>query len=113
MVGVQPENDVIKLNAGPNYTMKANDICLYMSITKEENSSLLIANTAHDTIPEEELKLTEQLSRKLSFRRASFSVSKPASLPSNSEARPFVQRSSKPFNKTFALFKTISILLIF
>lgn len=77
LVGVQPENDVIKLNAGPGYIMKANDICFYMSITKEENSSLQIAASAHQNIPDEDLTLTEQLTRKLSFRRSSFSIAKP------------------------------------
>ena len=94
LVGVQPENEMIKLNAGPHYIMKPSDICFYMSITKEENSSLLIANSAHETIPDEELKLTEQFTRKLSFRRASFSASKPSITSSNSENKSFL-RSGK------------------
>ena len=46
------ENDpleVIKLNAGPDYIMKQNDICFYMSISKEENSSLMVNNHAEET----------------------------------------------------------------
>lgn len=71
LIGVQPDNDLIKINAGPNYIMKANDICFYMSITKEENSSLLIAASVSQNIPDEDLNLTAQLSRKISFRRLS------------------------------------------
>lgn len=51
--------------------MKATDICYYMSITKEENSSLLIAETNNYDIKEEEPSTTGQLSRRLS--RVSFS----------------------------------------
>jgi hypothetical protein len=68
-VGVQTESDSIKLNPGPNYLMKSNDLCFYMSISKEENSSLML-NKANEN--EEDLTLTEQLSRKISFRRSSF-----------------------------------------
>lgn len=73
LIGIQPENEQIKINPGPNYIMKASDICFYMSITKEENSSLLIAATtanASNIIPDEELNLTAHLTRKISFRRA-------------------------------------------
>ena len=72
LVGIQPENDAIKLNAGPNYIVKGSDICFYMSITKEENSSLLM--TESTDIPDEELSLTGQLTRRLSFKRPSFST---------------------------------------
>ena len=42
---MQPgDNPSIKLNAGPDYIMKSNDICFYMSISKEENSSLMVNN---------------------------------------------------------------------
>ena len=68
LVGVQPENDVIKLNPGPNYIMAETDVCFYMSITKEENSSLLIAASANQHIPDEDLTLTGQLVRRMSFR---------------------------------------------
>ena len=45
LIGVLEENknnqfEFIKLNPGPNYIMKATDICYYMNIFKEENSSL-------------------------------------------------------------------------
>lgn len=91
LVGVQPENDVIKLNAGPSYTMKPTDICFYMSITKEENSSLLIAASAHQNIPEEDLTLTS-FTRKLSFRRSSFNVGKAINLQNqSSESKPFLK----------------------
>jgi hypothetical protein len=77
LVGVQPENDLIKLNAGPNYTMSKSDVCFYMSVSKEENSSLLIAESANQQIPDEDLNLTGgSLTKKLSFRRSSFNVSK-------------------------------------
>lgn len=77
LVGVQPENEAIKINAGPQYTMKATDVCFYMSITKEENSSLLVAQ--NENLPDEDLTLTGQLTRKLSFRRNSFNMPKSAS----------------------------------
>ena len=91
LVGVQPENEAIRINAGPNYTMKANDVCFYMSITKEENSSLLIAQ--NENIPEEDLTLTGQLTRKLSFRRGSFNMSKGTSAYNiNSDSKPFIPK---------------------
>jgi hypothetical protein len=65
LVGVQPENSMIKLNAGPTYIMKSNDICFYMSITKEENSSLMISNAQN--LPDEDLSLA-YFKRRLSFR---------------------------------------------
>lgn len=34
----------VLLNPGPNYILKASDICFYMNITKEENSALLPAS---------------------------------------------------------------------
>jgi potassium channel subfamily T protein 1 len=73
---VQPENEVIKLNAGPGYIMKPTDICFYMSITKEENSSVMV-DPAHQNLPDEDLNLVNNnnLSRKLSaFRRPSVAV---------------------------------------
>lgn len=73
MVGVQSENDEIKLNAGPKYILKSNDVCFYMSITKEENSSLLIEASEKEQIPEEDLTLTGNFVKKFSFRRPSFS----------------------------------------
>lgn len=49
--------------------MKSTDICFYMSITKEENSSFTFE--ANNMLNEEEISLTGQLTRKLSFRRVS------------------------------------------
>ncbi|KAK9736596.1 Calcium-activated BK potassium channel alpha subunit [Popillia japonica] len=50
LVGVRPSElpefyeDTILLNPGPRHIMKKTDICYYMSITKEENSSFTVAN---------------------------------------------------------------------
>lgn len=50
LVGVRPAElpefyeDTILLNPGPRHIMKKTDICYYMSITKEENSSFTVAN---------------------------------------------------------------------
>ncbi|XP_054711041.1 potassium channel subfamily T member 1-like [Uloborus diversus] len=47
LVGVKAEMGgtwPILLNPGPNYILKASDICFYMNITKEENSALLPAS---------------------------------------------------------------------
>lgn len=46
LVGVKTEMGgtwPVLLNPGPNYVLKASDICFYMNITKEENSALLPA----------------------------------------------------------------------
>ncbi|GFV97191.1 potassium channel subfamily T member 1 [Trichonephila clavipes] len=46
LVGVKTEMGgtwPILLNPGPNYILKASDICFYMNITKEENSAFLPA----------------------------------------------------------------------
>ncbi len=80
---------MIKLNAGPTYIMNESDICFYMSITKEENSSLLIAASANENIPDEDLTLTGQLTRRLSFRRTSFNMGRSPSMA-----------ETKPLNKT-------------
>lgn len=40
MVGVQKEGSTIQLNPGQRHTMRANDICYYMALTKEELSSI-------------------------------------------------------------------------
>jgi hypothetical protein len=90
-VGVQPENDAIKLNPGSTYIMKPSDICFYMSITKEENSQ--IAEKANDNLTDDDLKLTEQLTRRLSFRRASFSTSKTTTSISG-ETKPMLKKSA-------------------
>jgi len=53
LVGVRPAElpefyeDTILLNPGPRHVMKKSDICYYLSITKEENSSFVVA--AHQT----------------------------------------------------------------
>lgn len=75
LIGIQEENGSIKLNPGPTYIMKLNDTCFYMSLTKEENSSLLIAQVAKNTIPDEEFSINNSATviRRLSFRRKSFS----------------------------------------
>jgi len=74
LVGIQPENDVIKLNAGPTYILRSNDICFYMSINKEENSSLLIAESAQIKIPDEDLNLTANINKKPVDTRRNSSV---------------------------------------
>lgn len=68
--------------------MNASDICFYMSITKEENSSLLIAASAGQNIPpDEDLNLTTQLTRRISFRRPS----------SNNNPNPNKPDAKQPF----------------
>jgi hypothetical protein len=54
--------------------MKGSDICFYMSITKEENSSLMIESPHNQNLLDEDLNLVNNssLARKLSFRRTSF-----------------------------------------
>lgn len=48
LVGVRPAElpefyeDTILLNPGPRHVMKKSDICYYLSITKEENSSFVV-----------------------------------------------------------------------
>lgn len=48
LVGVRPAElpefyeDTILLNPGPRHVMKKTDICYYLSITKEENSSFVV-----------------------------------------------------------------------
>lgn len=50
LVGVRPAElpefyeDTILLNPGPRHIMKKTDTCYYLSITKEENSSFIVAN---------------------------------------------------------------------
>ena len=75
--------------------MKSTDICFYMSITKEENSSLLIAESANQNIPDEDLTLTGQLTRKLSFRRGSFNIgNNKTTSTTTSETKPMIKRES-------------------
>ena len=74
MVGIQSENDVIKLNAGPTYILQKSDICFYMSINKEENSSLLIAESAQIKIPDEDLNLNGNLNKRMSIANRRNSV---------------------------------------
>ena len=71
MIGIQEENGDIKLNPGSLYTMKLTDTCFYMSLAKEENSSLLIAEAAKISIPDEEFSMSSQLTRHLPYRRKS------------------------------------------
>ena len=72
LIGIQGENDVIKINPGPSYIMKLSDTCFYMSLAKEENSSLLIAQAAQVSIPDEDFSMSTTLTRRLSFRKKSF-----------------------------------------
>ena len=71
--------------------MKPSDICFYMSITKEENSSFTFEG--NNIMNEEEISLTGQLTRKLSFRRPSSIKLVSSCLPIN-ETKP---RSIFPF----------------
>jgi potassium channel subfamily T member 1 len=71
LIGVQSENENIKLNPGPNYIMNTKDICFYMSITEEENSSLTIANTNEELLKEEEFTFMDSISRKFSVKKLS------------------------------------------
>jgi len=49
-VGVRPADlpefyeDTILLNPGPRHIMKKSDICYYISVNKEENSSFVVSN---------------------------------------------------------------------
>jgi hypothetical protein len=78
--------------------MNETDICFYMSITKEENSSLLIAESANANIPDEDLTLTGQLTRRLSFRRTSFNLGKTNLI---SETKPLNNKRKLIFYKCF------------
>ncbi|XP_031621152.1 potassium channel subfamily T member 2 isoform X3 [Contarinia nasturtii] len=57
LVGVRPAElpefyeETILLNPGPKYTMKKDDTCYYMSITKEENSAFVV--NQNQTTPEQ------------------------------------------------------------
>ncbi len=51
--------------------MKPTDTCFYMSLSKEENSSLLIAEASKSLIPDEEFSINLPISKKISFRRKS------------------------------------------
>ena len=65
----------IKLNAGPDYIMKSNDICFYLSISKEENSSLMVnTNYFEDDVIPEDGTITEQISKKILFTKRNSSV---------------------------------------
>ncbi len=75
MVGIQSENDAILLNPGPHYKMKSTDICFYMSIAKEENSSLLLAQVADETVADENFNLNNQFSKRFTFKKKSISKS--------------------------------------
>lgn len=50
LVGVRPADlpefyeDTILLNPGPRHIMKKTDICYYISVNKEENSSFVVSN---------------------------------------------------------------------
>ncbi len=75
--------------------MKPNDICFYMSITKEENSSVMVDNPSHQNLPDEDLNLVNNanLNRKLSFRRPSMSVKPPTD--TNKETKPMIKCNQK------------------
>lgn len=84
--------------------MKSSDICFYMSITKEENSSLLIAASAQQNIPEEDLGLTSNLTRKLSFRR---SIAGPKNFVNNLKNNceiPLIKSSTSIYKPNFDFF---------
>jgi hypothetical protein len=50
LVGIKQDipGATIQLNPGSRHTMKASDICFYMSITKEENSQFILAHPNED-----------------------------------------------------------------
>ena len=56
LVGVRPAElpefyeDTILLNPGPRHVMKKTDICYYLSITKEENSSFVVHASNQTTV---------------------------------------------------------------
>lgn len=59
LVGVRPADlpefyeDTILLNPGPRHIMKKSDICYYISVNKEENSSFVVSNNG--TAPAKQL----------------------------------------------------------
>jgi hypothetical protein len=80
LVAVQSDGEsdplsTIKLNAGPDYIMKKNDICYYMSISKEENSSLMVNNPMEESLNADD-DLARQLSKVANLKKGSIQVSK-------------------------------------
>lgn len=59
LVGVRPADlpefyeDTILLNPGPRHIMKKSDICYYISVNKEENSSFVVSNNG--AVPSKQL----------------------------------------------------------
>ncbi|VVC31603.1 Hypothetical protein CINCED_3A002670 [Cinara cedri] len=62
LVGVRPADlpefyeDTILLNPGPRHIMKKSDICYYISVNKEENSSFVISNNNNSSAPSKQLE---------------------------------------------------------
>lgn len=46
--------DTILLNPGPRHIMKKSDICYYISVNKEENSSFVVSNNG--SVPSKQLE---------------------------------------------------------
>jgi hypothetical protein len=55
--------------------MKKNDICYYMSISKEENSSLMANNPMEESLNADD-DLARQLSKVANLKKSSIQVSK-------------------------------------
>ena len=103
LIGVQEENGYTMLNPGPNYIMKFSDICFYMSLAKEENSSLNVTN-AQVSIPDEDFSMNNQFSKRLSFRRKSFSKTMTSFVNQNGTISWTIPRHSYPNKACFFLY---------
>ncbi|XP_050535073.1 potassium channel subfamily T member 2 isoform X4 [Daktulosphaira vitifoliae] len=73
LVGVRPADlpefyeDTILLNPGPRHIMKKSDICYYISVNKEENSSFVVSNSG--VLPIKQLESVNSNSDKLDERQ--------------------------------------------
>ncbi len=107
LVGLQSENDVIKLNPGPQYIMKASDTCFYMSETKEENSSVTNQNETHpnglckDDEPNNVISFNFNFIRKISGIRR---FSNQSSAKNPRESQPMLMKCKKSTNSHFFLY---------
>ena len=97
LIGIQSENETIKLNPGPNHLMKTTDICFFMSNTDEEETSFAFTNIRSDSIPNEEIEMignNKIFNNDVKTIRERF-FSKFSTLPSAQEQQPFIEKSSK------------------
>ena len=74
--------------------MKSTDVCLYMSNTDEDEASLIIENSLADINQEDDLKLKDDLSKKLKLLRSNY-MSKQTLFLNNQESKSIINQSSK------------------